>query len=168
MEWGESGPGVMPTVLAGMHGGQSPVHGEGEEGGAATLSEQSQDQSEDEDGIGEEDSSQSLVPQGTWTGEGRVSPGGHFNLVLNSWEIVDAVRTSRSTMTAASIAHNLGRLYDCSCFTHEELLDRLHMLLYFRWMYESVIRCRCEAGLRQGLSPEELCQSVYDAFDRAE
>jgi len=44
----------------------------------------------------------------------------------------------------------------------------LGLVLYLRRTYESAVRRRCEEGLAQGLSPDELCRSVYQAFDRAE
>ena len=187
--WGESEPGVLPTVVAGMDGGLGPVHGGGEEGGAAHL-----DQTRDEEGI-RGGLPTPLVPQGVTKTphsdqpavelsfpeglshpfvppgyacmvRGRLPTGVQFHYVLNSRVIADVVLASDSTATAVQLADLLMHNFDCRRYTHEEILDRLG--LYLCRTYESAVRRRCEEGLVQGLSPDELCRSVYRAFDRAE
>jgi len=99
---------------------------------------------------------------------GRLPTGVPFRYVLNSRVIADVVLASDSSAMAVQLADSLMRNFDCRRYTREEILDRLGLALYLRRTYESAIRRRCEEGLAQGLTPDELCRSVYRAFDRAE
>jgi len=91
---------------------------------------------------------------------GRLPTGLPFHYLLNSRVIAD-VLASDSTATAVLLADSLERNFDCRHYSREELLDRLGLALYLRRTYESAVCRRCEEGLAQGLSPEELCRSIY-------
>jgi len=92
VEEGESEPGVVPTVVAGMDGGLGQVHGGGEEGGAATLSDQGQDEEGIEAGL-----PQPLVPQEmSGVGKRRFA----LDPILDSRGIANGVRVSGSSATS--------------------------------------------------------------------
>jgi len=99
---------------------------------------------------------------------GRLPTGVPFYYVLNSLVIADIVLASDISATAVQLADLLMRNFNCRHYTREEILDGLGLALYLRRTYESAVRRRCEEGLAQGLTPDELYRSVYRAFDRAE
>ena len=98
----------------------------------------------------------------------RLPTGVPFHYVLNLRVIADIILASDISATAVQLANSLMRNFDCWLYTCKEILDRLGLVLYLRQTYESAVRRRCEEGLAQGLTPDELYRSVYRAFDRAE